>query len=104
MNISVMYHLDDDAWWAESPDIPGWTIAGATFAEIRALAEDGARFALERDDVDVRHLVPQAVLPWLQRTVGAVARVEYRTLQAGHVRVGEKNAGGAPAEDFAAIP
>jgi hypothetical protein len=32
-------------------------VAG-TLDEVRQLAEDGVRFALERDDVTVEHLVP----------------------------------------------
>jgi predicted RNase H-like HicB family nuclease len=43
--IRVIYHREPDGWWAESPDVPGWSAAGATFEEVYALAEDGVRFA-----------------------------------------------------------
>lgn len=57
--IRVIYHEEPPhGWWAESPEIPRWTAAADTLAEIRQLAEDGVRFALERDDVEVVHLVP----------------------------------------------
>jgi hypothetical protein len=45
-------------WWAESPDIDRWTAAARSYDEVRQLAEEGVRFALERDDVIVEHLVP----------------------------------------------
>jgi len=103
MTISVMYHLDHDAWWAESPDVPGWTVVGETFAEIRDLAVDGACFALESDDLEIRHMVSRDLVPWLQQTAGGIARVEYTPLQVGSTRVGIGNPGGAPAEEFATI-
>lgn len=57
--IRVIYHDESPhGWWAESPDVERWTAAGGTYDEVRQLAEDGVRFALERDDVLVVHLVP----------------------------------------------
>jgi len=46
VTIRVLYHHEADGWWAESPDITGWTIAGETFEQVRELAEEGASFAL----------------------------------------------------------
>ncbi len=56
--IRVHYWQDEDTWVGTSPDIPRWTAVADTLAEVRQLAEDGVRFALERDDVEVVHLVP----------------------------------------------
>lgn len=56
--ICVIHHCEDDKWWSESPDVPGWYAAGASLEEVRRLAEEGVRFALERDDVTVEHFVP----------------------------------------------
>ena len=57
--IRVIYHDDSpDCWWAESPDIDRWTAVARTLDQVRQLAEEGVRFALERDDVIVEHLVP----------------------------------------------
>jgi predicted RNase H-like HicB family nuclease len=57
--IRVIYHDEPPyGWWAESPDIDGWTAVAGTFDQVRQLAEEGVRFALERDDVVVEHLVP----------------------------------------------
>lgn len=56
--IRVIYHNEPDGWWAESPDVAGWYAAASTYEECHKLAEEGVRFALERDDVSVEHYVP----------------------------------------------
>lgn len=57
-SIRVQYEQDEDTWVATSPDIDRWTAIADTYGEARQLAEEGVRFALERDDVVVEHLVP----------------------------------------------
>jgi predicted RNase H-like HicB family nuclease len=47
--VRVIYHLDDDGWWAESPDVPGWTGVGDSFDEVRDLAHEGLPFFAEED-------------------------------------------------------
>ena len=56
--IRVIYHHEDDGWWAESPDVERWTAAASSYAEVVKLAEEGVRFALEREDVELEHFVP----------------------------------------------
>lgn len=56
--IRVIYHHEDDGWWAESPDVDRWTAAAASYTEVVQLAEEGVRFALQRDDVELEHFVP----------------------------------------------
>ncbi len=56
--IRVIYEQDEDTWVATSPEIPGWTAIGDSFEEARELAEEGVRFALEREDVEVQHFIP----------------------------------------------
>lgn len=46
MTVRVLYHDEPEGWWAESPDIEGWTVAAETFEPVRQLAEDGVSFAL----------------------------------------------------------
>ena len=46
MTIRILYHQEPQGWWAESPDIEGWTVAGESYEEVRRLAEDGIPFAL----------------------------------------------------------
>jgi len=46
VTIRILYHQEPQGWWAESPDIHGWTVTGETYDEVRRLAEDGASFAL----------------------------------------------------------
>jgi predicted RNase H-like HicB family nuclease len=70
--IRVLYHSESQGWWAESPDIENWTVAGESYDEVRQLVGDGVTFALasvaeERGDrfdedrfaeVTVEHYVP----------------------------------------------
>ena len=44
--VRVIYHHKSDGWWAESPDVDGWSAAGASYAEVVKLAEEGFPFAL----------------------------------------------------------
>ncbi len=46
MTVRVLYHHEPQGWWAESPDVDGWTAAGETFERVRALVDDGVAFAL----------------------------------------------------------
>jgi len=41
--LTIRYHQEAEGWWADSPDLPGWTAVGGTFEELRALAVEGAR-------------------------------------------------------------
>ncbi len=55
--VRVNYHQERDGWWAESPDIDGWSVAGRSYAEVRRLASEGVSFATGRDAV-VEHEAP----------------------------------------------
>jgi predicted RNase H-like HicB family nuclease len=61
MIIRVLHRQDEDTWVASSPDIPNWTIVGKSYADAHRLAEEGARFALDRDDLTIEHYVPAGV-------------------------------------------
>lgn len=46
VNVRVLYHEQPEGWWAESPDIPSWTVAGPSYEEVREPVVDGVSFAL----------------------------------------------------------
>jgi predicted RNase H-like HicB family nuclease len=46
VTIRILYHQEPQGWWAESPDIEGWSVAGESYEEVRQLVEDGVSFAL----------------------------------------------------------
>jgi predicted RNase H-like HicB family nuclease len=46
VTVPVLYHHEPEGWWAESPDIDGWTVAGESYEDVRRLVEDGVPFAL----------------------------------------------------------
>ncbi len=58
--IRVIYRREVEGWWAESPDVDGWTAAADTYEELRDLVENGVRFALETDDIVIEHYLPAA--------------------------------------------
>ena len=72
MTVRVLYHHEPQGWWAESPDIDGWTVAGESYEQVRQLVEDGVSFALagaaedrgagfdesQLGDVALEHYVP----------------------------------------------
>lgn len=55
--VRVIYHHEANGWWAESPDVEGWSAAGETYPEVVKLAEEGIPFALERN-TNLEHYVP----------------------------------------------
>lgn len=55
--VRVIYHHEADGWWAESPDVEGWSAAGETYAEVVKLSEEGISFALGRS-AELEHYVP----------------------------------------------
>jgi len=62
MTARILYHHEADGWWAESPDIDGWTAAGASYEEVRDLAEQGAEFALG-EPVELEHFPQDQAVP-----------------------------------------
>lgn len=55
--VRVIYHHEADGWWAESPDVEGWSAAGDSYAEVVKLAEEGIPLALEHT-AKLEHFVP----------------------------------------------
>ena len=64
--VQVVYHRSKDGWWAESPDVPGWTAAGDSFEEVRDLAQEGLPFFAEEELVveDARLPTQAAEIIW----------------------------------------
>lgn len=57
--VRVIYHCEPDGWWAESPDVQGWSAAGETYDEVLELAEEGIPFALGYEP-PLEHVVSEA--------------------------------------------
>jgi predicted RNase H-like HicB family nuclease len=56
--IRVIYEQDEDTWVASSPEVSNWTVVADSYEEAHRLAEEGVRFALDREDVVLKHFVP----------------------------------------------
>jgi predicted RNase H-like HicB family nuclease len=57
--VRIIYHCEPDGWWAESPDVRGWSAAGDSYAEVLKLAEEGIPFALGYEP-PLEHVVSKA--------------------------------------------
>jgi predicted RNase H-like HicB family nuclease len=74
--VRVIYKTEEGSWWAESPDLEEhWLAIAASFAEARALAEEGVPWALERDDVELEHFVHTSAIPAFAAEQQAAAKV-----------------------------
>jgi len=50
--VRVIYHHEGGGWWAESPDLKGWTAVADSYEEIVQLVEEGVPFALECEELE----------------------------------------------------
>jgi hypothetical protein len=41
--VTVVYHHEQGDWWAGSEDLPGFSAAGSTFAEVAELVREAVR-------------------------------------------------------------
>lgn len=55
--VRVIYHREEDGWWAESPDVEGWSAADDTYGALVRLVEEGLPLALGHD-AQLEHYVP----------------------------------------------
>lgn len=51
--IRVVYHREGESWWAESPDVDGYTAAAASLSDLRGLVRGGLPFLLDTIEVMV---------------------------------------------------
>lgn len=50
----VTYHHEDDAWWAESPDVPGFSAAADSLPDLRQVVREGLSFHIGTAGGDLR--------------------------------------------------
>lgn len=55
--VRVIYHEDPDGWWATSPEVPGYTGFGETYAEVRHKMDEGLPWYAEEDSLIMAHIV-----------------------------------------------
>jgi predicted RNase H-like HicB family nuclease len=56
--VRVIYHHEPEGWWAESPDLAGWSVAGSSYREVRFLVVEGVPFALDGERRPIEHYPP----------------------------------------------
>lgn len=66
--IQVVLHMDTNAsdsrrisWWADSPDVDGWTAGAETLVELTKQVENGVAFYFETVDIDVVYMMAESV-------------------------------------------
>jgi hypothetical protein len=56
--VRVAYHHEPPhGWWAESPDVAGWSASADDAATLATAVVDGLRFALDTEDIEVAPVV-----------------------------------------------
>lgn len=70
--IRIIYHQEGLQWWAESPDVDGFTAGGDSLSEARELAREGVAFYFDDQDLDIREQMADG---------GLVTRVGADTLE-----------------------
>ncbi len=56
--IRIHYHREAEGWWADSPDLPGFSAAGDSFTEVREMAIQGVEFATDEPVEVVEERLP----------------------------------------------
>lgn len=56
--VRVTYHHERDSWWAESPDVPGYTAVADTLEDLRSSVRDGLPFHLDVEAVEIVETLP----------------------------------------------
>ncbi|NTW41770.1 MAG: type II toxin-antitoxin system HicB family antitoxin [Cellulomonadaceae bacterium] len=64
---TVIYHHEQGSWWAESPDVDGFTAVAGTFGELRALVREGLEFYLDDLEPTIREFTERGA-PLLDAT------------------------------------
>lgn len=72
MDVTVKYHRESEGYWAESPEVEGLSVTGATLHEVRELVHEALSFFLEVDveTIDLRETFADAA-PVVDLVVGA---------------------------------
>lgn len=62
--LHVLLHMDVDTtdprritWWADSPDVDGWTAGADTLDQLTSQVEEGLRFYLDSEEISVSYLM-----------------------------------------------
>lgn len=59
--VRIVYHQEGDSWWAESPDLDGFTAGGSSLREVRQMAREGVEFYLDAS-AEIREELPNGGL------------------------------------------
>jgi predicted RNase H-like HicB family nuclease len=49
--VEILYHHEQEGWWAESEALPGWTAVGGSLDDVREQAKSAVRTFLGGDTI-----------------------------------------------------
>lgn len=58
--VTVTYHAEPEGYWAESPEVPGFSAAGATLIEVRDMVREGLEFHFD-ERVQIIERFPETI-------------------------------------------
>lgn len=64
---TIDYHEEDGQWWADSPDVPGYSAWGGSLEEVRALVREGLAFATDNHLAEPHERLTAARVPATSR-------------------------------------
>jgi len=103
-SITVTYHREDGSWWAESPEIEGFTAAGDSFTEVRELVTSGVPFYLDDDYVDIKEQLEDGAYIIGPRGFLASAVIGSSSGFKTHMTSGQGIASGQPGQSVSRVP
>ena len=62
-SVVVRYHWEPEGWWADSPDVPGFSAAADTFEAVREMAVSGIREYRGSSVLIVEEALPMTPVP-----------------------------------------
>lgn len=67
----VLYHQEEDGWWAESPEHPSFFAAGDTYGECKGNVREGLRSLTGDRNLGLAHLMASPVADPSRVTIAA---------------------------------
>jgi hypothetical protein len=69
--VKVVHSPTRDGWRSHAPDLKDFKREGPTLDAVRQLAEDGVRWALNTERVEVKHVVRDTPVPASETTAAS---------------------------------
>jgi predicted RNase H-like HicB family nuclease len=82
--VRVNYHHEDGSWWAESPDVAGYSAVAESLTQLRELVAEGLPFLIDDESAVIYERFPEEFLHGSFATVTDVAGAFLTVMHGGH--------------------